>query len=51
MNQPEEAMKKRAVENGLLEQADLIAQAALIQLLFADPAIKETYSIEFTPAE
>lgn len=43
-----EAMKARAVENGLLEKATKNAENLITGILKADPAIGEDYTIEFT---
>lgn len=43
----EEAMKKRAIENGLLEKAQENAEDILLRLLQANPAIGTNYTIEF----
>lgn len=44
----EEAMKQRAIENGLLEKAQSNAEDILLRLLQANPAIGNEYVIEFT---
>ena len=43
-----EAMKARAIENGLLEKATKNAENLITGILKADPAIGEDYIIEFT---
>ena len=43
----EEAMKQRAIENGLLEKAQANAEDILLRLLQANPAIGTEYTIEF----
>ena len=43
----EEAMKQRAIENGLLEKAQANAEEILLRLLQANPAIGTEYTIEF----
>lgn len=43
----EEAMKKRAVENGLLEKAQKNAEDILERLIQSDPAVDGNYTIEF----
>ena len=43
----EEAMKQRAIENGLLEKAQANAENILLRLLQANPAIGTEYTIEF----
>ena len=43
----EEAMKKRAIENGLLEKALENAKDILQRLIQADPAVNSEYVIEF----
>ena len=43
----EEAMKKRAIENGLLEKALENAKDILQRLIQADPAVNSEYIIEF----
>ena len=43
----EEAMKQRAVENGLLEKAQTNAEDILLRLLQANPAIGTDYTVEF----
>ena len=47
----EDAMKQRAIENGLLEKAQKNAENILLRLLQADPAIGSNYTIEFVVAE
>ena len=44
----ENAMKERAIENGLLEKAQKNAEDILLRLLQANPAINSIYTIEFT---
>lgn len=46
-----EAMKTRAIENGLLEKARENAEDILTRLLLSIPAIGEEYSIEFIASE
>ena len=43
----EDAMKERAIENGLLEKAQKNAENIISNLLKANPAVGDTYSIEF----
>lgn len=43
----EEAMKQRAIENGLLEKAQANAEEILLRLLQANPAIGTEYTIDF----
>ena len=43
----EEAMKQRAIENGLLEKAQANAEDILLRQLQANPAIGTDYTIEF----
>lgn len=43
----EEAMKKRAIENGLLEKAQANAEEILLRLLQANPAVGTNYTIAF----
>lgn len=43
----EETMKQRAIENGLLEQAQENAETVLTRLLNANPDIKKDYTVEF----
>ena len=43
----EEAIKQRAIENGLLEKAQANAEEILLRLLQANPAIGTEYTIEF----
>lgn len=45
----EEAMKERAIENGLLEKAQKSAENIIAQLLSTNPAIGDIYTIEFVP--
>ena len=45
----EEAMKQRAIENGLLEKASKNAETIISNLLKANPAVTEDYTIEFQP--
>ena len=40
-------MKKRAIENGLLEKAQKNAEDILLRLIQSDPAVGRNYSIEF----
>lgn len=47
----EDAMKKRAIENGLLEKAQENAEDILLRLLQANPAIGNIYTIEFVVIE
>lgn len=47
----EEAMKERAIENGLLEKAQENAEDILLRLLQANPAIGNIYTIEFVVIE
>jgi hypothetical protein len=47
----EDAMKQRAIENGLLEKAQKNAENILLRLLQADPAIGSNYTIEFVVSE
>lgn len=47
----EEAMKERAIENGLLEKAQENAEDILLRLLQANPAIGNIYTIEFVVTE
>lgn len=47
----EEAMKERAIENGLLEKAQENAEDILLRLLQANPAIGNNYTIEFVVIE
>ena len=44
-------MKKRAIENGLLEKAQKNAEDILRRLITADEAISDQYSIEFVTNE
>lgn len=43
----EDAMKKRAIENGLLDKAQENAEVIIKRLLTTDPAIGSNYKIEF----
>ena len=43
----ENAMKQRAVENGLLEKAQKNAEDILARLIQADPAVGSNYTIGF----
>ena len=43
----EDAMKKRAIENGLLEKAQKNAEDILARLIQSDPAVGRNYTIEF----
>lgn len=43
----EDAMKKRAIENGLLEKAQKNAEDILARLVQSDPAVGRNYTIEF----
>lgn len=45
--QTEDAMKKRAIENGLLEKAQKNAEDILLRLIQSDPAVGRNYTIEF----
>lgn len=47
----EEAMKARAIENGLLEKAQENAEKTIYHLLSVNPDIQSIYSIEFVTAE
>lgn len=45
--QTEDAMKKRAIENGLLEKAQKNAEDIIARLIQSDPAVDDNYTIEF----
>lgn len=47
----EEAMKQRAIENGLLDKAQANTEEILFRLLTANDAIGDMYTIEFTILE
>ena len=40
-------MKKRAIENGLLEKAQKNAEDIIARLIQSDPAVDDNYTIEF----
>lgn len=44
----EEAIKNRAIENGLLEKAQKNAEDILSRLILSDPVAHEEYTVEFT---
>ena len=44
----ENAMKERAIENGLLEKAQINAENILARLILSDPEVAAYYAIEFT---
>lgn len=44
----EEAIKNRAIENGLLEKAQKNAEDVLSRLILSDPVAHEEYTVEFT---
>ena len=44
----EEAIKNRAIENGLLEKAQKNAEDVLSRLILSDPVAHEKYTVEFT---
>lgn len=43
----EEAMKNRAIENGLLDKAQKNAEDVLMRLIQADQTVRNNYTIEF----
>lgn len=47
----EDAMKKRAIENGILEKAQKNAEDILLRILQAEPTIGSDYTIEFVVSE
>ena len=44
----EDAMKNRAIENGILEKAQKNAEDILTRLIQSDPAVSNNYTIEFS---
>ena len=44
----EEAIKNRAIENGILEKAQKNAEDILTRLIQSDPAVSSNYTIEFS---
>lgn len=46
----EEEMKQRAIDNGILEKAEASAEKIIEGLLLSNPAVDETYTIEFVYA-
>ena len=44
-------MKKRAIENGILEKAQKNAEDILLRILQAEPTIDSDYTIEFVVSE
>lgn len=44
----EEAIKNRAIENGILEKAQKNAEDILTRLIQSDPAVSNNYTIEFS---
>ena len=47
----EKAMEERAIENGLLEKAQMNAEGVIFRLLNANPDIKGNYTIEFQTSQ
>lgn len=47
----DEAMKKRAIENGLLEKAEQSAEKIITGLILTNPGVDESYTIEFIYTE